>query len=343
MSIILFISLFVCLYKSKFYTNPQRDYLKKRRSQSISGVFVLLVFLRHFGQYINIEKSDKLFYLFDQCMGQLIVIPFLFYSGYGVMKSIMIKGDSYVTAIPKHRILRVWLHFVIAVSMYLFLGIAMHRNYSLRRIVLSFIGLESIGNSNWYIFAIIAMYIFTWIAFKVFQKDTKKVLMLMLFFTLLYIGVWYGNTETQFYNTIHIYPFGMIYAYYQDRIDHFILRSNKRMFAILAILVVLLGVVRLSRLLIDCSFFMDLCLYWISGILFICCVLEMSLYVQFGNPVLDFLGTHIFEIYILQRIPMNLLYGMEKYLYFVVCLVITVLISIGYKFFEKKLDKFLKL
>ena len=69
----------------------------------------------------------------------------------------------------------------------------------------------------------------------------------------------------------------------------------------------------------------------------------MSLYVQLGNPVLEFLGIHIFEIYILQRIPMNLLYGMEKYLYFVVCLVITVLVSIGYKILEKKLDKFLKL
>jgi len=343
MSIILFISLFVCLYNCKFHTNVQLDYLEKRRTQSISGVFVLLIFLRHFCQYIKIDKADYLFYLFDHFISQWIVIPFLFYSGYGVMKSIMIKGDSYLKAIPKHRILRVWLHFVIAVSIYLCLGLAMHRNYSLRRILLSFIGLESIGNSNWYIFAILVMYIFTGISFKIFQKDTQKALMLMLFFTFLYVGIWYGNTETQFYNTIHIYLFGMIYAYYQNRIDHFILKSNKRMFVILAILVVLLGVVRLSRLLIDCSFFMDLCLYWISGILFICCVLAISLYVQFGNPVLDFLGTHIFEIYILQRIPMNLLYGMEKYLYFVVCLVITVLISIGYKILEKKLDKFLKL
>ena len=89
MSIILFISLFVCLYKCKFHTIVQLDYLEKRKTQSISGVFVLLIFLRHFCQYIKIDKADYLFYVFDHFINQWIVIPFLFYSGYGVMQSIM--------------------------------------------------------------------------------------------------------------------------------------------------------------------------------------------------------------------------------------------------------------
>ena len=42
---------------------------------------------------------------------------------------------------------------------------------SLSRILLSLIGWKSIGNSNWYMFDILLLYVLTYVAFKVTKKQ----------------------------------------------------------------------------------------------------------------------------------------------------------------------------
>ena len=77
--------IFVAVYGIKFKDND--DFLSKDRCNSIKGIFILLVFFRHAVQYMSdypfsgidcvVPPSKKL-------MGHLIVVMFLFYSGYGV-------------------------------------------------------------------------------------------------------------------------------------------------------------------------------------------------------------------------------------------------------------------
>ena len=54
--------------------------LNKEQTTCINGIFVLFVFLSHFGQYETMPWNRLLL-----AIGQLMVAPFLFYSGYGII------------------------------------------------------------------------------------------------------------------------------------------------------------------------------------------------------------------------------------------------------------------
>ena len=92
----------------------------------------------------------------DLCakFGQLIVVMFLFFSGYGVMSAIRNKGAAYVQAMPRHRILTVLVNFDVAVVIFAVLQLLLGRVFPVNRYLLSLVGWEQIGNSNWYIVAI---------------------------------------------------------------------------------------------------------------------------------------------------------------------------------------------
>ena len=69
-----------------------RDYCSVEKSTALKGVFVMLVFFQHFRTYITPEETDFVAVGVSEFLGQLIVVPFLFYSGFGVMESIRAKG-----------------------------------------------------------------------------------------------------------------------------------------------------------------------------------------------------------------------------------------------------------
>ena len=92
MDFILLISVVILFWNFKIVKKDfAKSYLSIKTTTAINGFFVLLVFLRHFRQYITIGKHDKIFDWIDGRTGQLIVTTFLFYSGYGMMHSLLNK------------------------------------------------------------------------------------------------------------------------------------------------------------------------------------------------------------------------------------------------------------
>lgn len=92
-----------------------------------------------------------------------MVAMFMFYSGYGVMESIRSKGMNYVHSMPKKRILSTWIHFAFIVALYVLLTVAIGNEITLKQLLLSFIGWDSVGNSNWYIFDILCLYLMSFV------------------------------------------------------------------------------------------------------------------------------------------------------------------------------------
>lgn len=66
------------------------EYASKNSTLCVKGLFVLFVFCRHFKQYAIFDDSllDQLFIKADYLLWQLIVVMFLFYSGYGIITQI---------------------------------------------------------------------------------------------------------------------------------------------------------------------------------------------------------------------------------------------------------------
>ena len=147
------------LFRAKVVAWNQH-YLDKSTTATINGFFICLVFMSHFTQYSS--------YIYNTVavLRQYIVASFLFYSGYGCCAQFYKKGAQYIKWFPLQRILPVLVNFAIAVFVFLMLGLLLGSDFTFRQIGLSLVGWESLGNSNWYIFAIIMCYGVFWLAFS---------------------------------------------------------------------------------------------------------------------------------------------------------------------------------
>ena len=88
----------------------REEALSMRTTNALRGVFIMLVMLSHFKGYCSPYTAavDVIGGRISTELGQLIVVMFLFYSGYGVCESIRKKGSGYVRSFPKNRVLKSW-------------------------------------------------------------------------------------------------------------------------------------------------------------------------------------------------------------------------------------------
>lgn len=308
------------------------EHLSKEQTCAVNGFFVLLVFLRHTVDYIPLGPWDGIFAHINKELDQLIVVPFLFYSGYGIMRSIRSKGQQYVLGIPKNRLFKVWYHFAIAVALYWIVGLCLGKNYPALRVVLSFTGWDSIGNSNWYIFATLCMYAFTWISFMLLPKKHGLAVALTVALSVAYILLMRSQKGIWWYDTAWVYPAGLVYGLYSDKLEKHLTGTFPRLLA----LVLCAGCFAVSFYLQDMLFFREA-----MAVCFALLVVSLTMLVKISNPVLLFLGKYTFEIYILQRIPMMLLKNCisNKYVYLIAGFAATLLIAVAFRKLLQRLDQ----
>lgn len=341
----------LCLWRIKFakpvLSGFNENYLAVDRTNAIKGLFILLVFLSHARNCISTlpqYSSDPLnsFYdLFQDHLGQGVVVMFLFYSGYGVMESIKKKGSDYIHTFPKNRFAKTLLHFDIAVLLFVILDLCLGtlKDYSVLHVLLSFTGWESIGNSNWYIFAILILYLITYFAFKIFKNKTSKAVWLVTVLTVVYITVLaLVGKDAWWFDTVLLYPLGMWYSVGKDKIETFVRKKPINYFALLILCCTVFIVSHLLSSNIIC--------YEISLVALCAVIVVVTIKVDINNKILEFFGKHLFEIYILMRIPMIVLLHFEEtnsYLFVAISFVVTLLISVLFKKFFNIVDKvFLK-
>ena len=308
------------------------------QTQTIKGAFVISIFLSHFCSYVMfVEWFDKPLMEYCHWLGQLVVAPFLFYSGYGVFESVKRKGFPYVASFPKKRILKVLVHFDFAVMLFLIYDVFFAPEFlSWQRILLSLVAWLSVGNSTWFIFAIICVYIFSYCAFVIFKEDRRKSLCFILFFCLLYIFAVSRFKDGYWFDTILAFPFGCLTSLCKAK---FTIGGGKwflsAVFYLLLLLVAKSGLIPSSF--VNTQF---------ALVGFMLLIVFLSMKIMFKNKILSWFGTYVFEIYILQRLPMNFgkfMHWNEQniYLYFLFCFVVTLLLAVGFKEITKRIDKIL--
>lgn len=307
------------------------SHLSPEQTGTVNGFFVLLVFLRHTVDYMDFGAWDSIFVFVNKRLDQLIVAPFLFYSGYGVCCSIQKKGQRYVNQLPKNRFLKVWLHFALAVLLYHVLAIAMDKDYSPLRIALSYTGWDSIGNSNWYIFATLFMYLATWLSFTVFRKNRNLAAATLTALAVGYILVMRRLKGLWWYDTALVYPAGVLYGLYGPHLEKWLRKPLRP-----------LALVGMGGCFVACYLLRE-GLVWreLMAVAFALTIVLGTMIFKVGNPILKFLGKYTFEIYILQRLPMMLLQGQfaNQYVYLGVSFGATVLIAVVFKAMLDRLDR----
>ena len=323
------------------------DFLEKKQTDAIKGFFILMVLMSHCLLEINTagflpsRSLDILCFRIRSEFGQLIVVMFLFYSGYGVMESIKKKGSEYLDHFPRRRLLTTLLNFDVAVLVYVVLNLVWGVHMTLGQIGWSFIGWESVGNSNWYIFVILYCYLVTWVCGKLFIHCDLKMVLWTSF--LIFAGEialsFLKHGQSWWYNTMLCYPAGMFLSFFKEPIIAFFKRYYYPV----------LGLVLL----------MFLCLHFQSfipsfrglthnakSIVFSFLVVLSTMKVKTGNRFLYWAGLCVFPIYIYQRLPMRAIrFGVGKpwicanpFLFIAVCVLVTGCIVWGYKYWRIKLN-----
>lgn len=340
MTIFLVIVILLCLCKMKLskpiLTGINEKYLDIGTTDSVKGIFVLLVFLSHARNCISMlpgyqaDSLNKIYDVFQNHMGQGIVVMFLFYSGYGVMESIKKKGGDYVNAFPKQRFGKTLFNFDVAVLLFIITDLCLGTlgSYSVPQVLLSFTGWEFVGNDNWYIFAVLIMYLITYAAFKAFKNNFRRAAAAVTVLTVVYIAAMYllKGTQSWWYDTVILYPLGIWYSIGREAAERFV---KKRPINYYLVLGVCAAVFIASHLLRD-----NIACYEISQISLCAVIVALTIKIDIGNKLLRFFGAHLFEIYILMRIPMLVLLHFDitnTYLFTAVSFAVTVALAVVFK------------
>lgn len=226
--------------------------------------------------------------------------------------------------------LKTLLNYDIAVVLFLLLDLVLGIQYGLSTVILSFIGLESVGNSNWYIFTILLMYLVSYIAAKVYKENYKSIALTVTVCAILYVIVaQITGLPSRFVSTVVTYALGMWIAVYKDELKKLF---NKK--AIVSLIIILIPILVTYKLRGN-DYIMNL-----NSCFFVLLVVWFMAHFEIRSKMLFFFGKHAFSIYILQSLPMVMIshyytpVGLMRYLFVAANLLITVCISVLF-------DKFL--
>jgi hypothetical protein len=141
---------------------------------------------------------------------------------------------------------------------------------------------------------------------------------------------------TFYYDTVPAFPAGAVFCRYQKEIDDFLAAEKSRYVKSLAALT---AAFVLSYILRVFTHSVVSYILWSGSFAFLLALVTMK--ICFSNAVLRWLGHHIFEIYILQRLPMMVLRNTFSgtYMYFFCCMTAAVLLSALIHFCFRIIDK----
>ncbi len=309
--------------------------LSRYSTDSIKGIFILVVFARHIFPYIagikeDLGYLDQMYCSIDPLVRQLLVVMFLFYSGYGVTESIAAKGKTYIDAIPQKRILTTFLNFSVAVCIFIGLASALGKDLTIEQCLLSLIGWESVGNSNWYIFCILICYAATYIAFKA-STNNRGALILLSLLSIAYLLVVQYFRGGYWVDTVFAYTAGVAFSLYKDKITTLLEHKYWLCLSAFFSLFMFFYLIPYRHLYIADN---------ICAIFFALTLLCITMRARIQNRHLCWLGKNLFPLYIYQRIPMIALLAIEdgilarehEWLYVIASLAITIGIAYLYRY-----------
>lgn len=316
------------------------NYLSIRQTTNINGIYVLLVFMSHLCQHVTLDKQTDFLYLDARAfMNQLIVVSFLFFSGYGIMVSIMKKGSPYINGMFKNRFLKLLLHFDIAVMIYYVFNLASGKRTAIKDLLIALTSWEGIGNSSWFITATLVLYIIVIVSFFIFRKLPPVALTIASALTVVYVyySMKYGRNAFT-YNTMITFMLGMWFAYLKKYFDKIFAKSN--IFWALGFAAMLFA---FAFAYTDRFKAIEVYSVWVCAFAMILVFISMK--IQIKSKVLEFFGKHVFSIYILQRIPFTIFQklGLDSvtFVYFSLSLVTTIFIALLFDYCMDKIDSVL--
>lgn len=329
MIIFVFIIVAIALYGIKSAgKNKYHDACSHRQTSMINGIFTMLILVSHASMYMDYGGNwfDDSYREVRGYLGQFVVAPFLFYSGFGIMESIAKKGNNYVKGIPKKRFFKVWYHFAFALVPFIPLYLRWSEEVKLSTILLSFTGFTNMGNSSWYMFDTFVLYIVIYLCFMIFKKsNTAGVISVFALTFIINLVMIKADLGLVFVTSIFCLPAGMAFSLLRPKLRKIATKNDFIYFLILAGLTAATYFLQLGK---DNSPYIYN-LYSIVGIL---ALTVFCMKFKIENKIIEFFSKHIFSIYILQRVPMIIFdhfkLSERHYLFIILSYISTIIIAV---------------
>lgn len=325
------------------FSHFHNDYLSKESTNAIKGFFAILILLSHMKGYVHLSSCsyDTYFLRIMNYIGQMMVAPFLFYSGFGIMESFK-KNPVYSKSFPKKRLLKTLLHFDLAVLLFILVQTPVGLTYPLFSYLTCWIGWESVGNSNWFIFDILALYLIAYLGMLINEWFSKRSVNCGIVFggisiifcsVILYVLLFFAKRDQSWWvDTLFTFPLGIVVSYKKEEIQK-VLRSPMAYWSSLLLLSIFF-ILWHGRFGVD--------FLGVSSVVFTIILVLVSIKVRIGNPILNWLGVNAFSIYILQRLPMNILayfhFNERPGVFSIVSIIVILALAFGFTEFLKWFD-----
>jgi len=303
--------------------------------QCLKGYLALGVLIHHLSQFTGFFVGTPR--IWNVCMGfgRWCVAGFLFMSGYGLICSRMQKGDAYVNAFLKKRLMPFYVMYAIYTVLYILYALLWGSEITAKSLVQSFTFGSTIFSFGWYFQVTYILYFFFYLVFRLVKGDKASFGVFILGLCIIMIGLWIWGYPYAL--QISIFLLGSIVAYHRESVVR--IMENKVFLQLCGNLLgflttyvfasrALAGQYSLSALQIE--------LIKIAEGIFFCFLLLNSLMLfrskgswVIRNRVSAFLGKYSLELYAVQGFVLVGVYKYvnNMYLYAVICLCLEVALA----------------
>lgn len=221
---ILFIICLAILYVISLTRKSPITILSKDKSNAVKGVLAILIVFHHFAATCDISSFSEF-----RRWGAIIVSVFFFMSGYGLGRSIILKGKAYLSNFLNHRLWKsVILPYAIALVIFL-----VYLNVDVPD-AKTFVGDWSRGitllPNAWFIAALTLMYLgFYFINIKSGRCHVVNMFLYTLVYILIVYSIGFGRW---WYVSVIMFPLGMLYADKENELVSLLNRYRARIWLI---------------------------------------------------------------------------------------------------------------
>ena len=328
------------LYKAKYFKKDfDREYLTVIQGISIRGVFALMIVLHHLGM----DSQGGILFKGLRHLGLYFTAFFFFLSGYGIIKQYL-NSSEYISRFIKKRFTKVMIPYALATISYWVYDLCCGNKYGCIYIVSNIVSGKPIVRNSWYVIAIAVFYVVFYFCARIWRNE-KSIIIAMNCFSLIWIlfCVVIGY-ESYFYETSHLLPLGMLYAFNEAKVIRFIKNHYAQfLIGIVSVCMLCVGTVALYNDKID--IIVKEAYYIVTSVLIVEIFIVLFLKLRIRNVFTKFLGKISFELYLFHGLVMSMLHrflpDINTYIYIIGVLCISILLATLINAIDRRVIRFI--
>ncbi|MBU3073207.1 acyltransferase family protein [Clostridium estertheticum] len=190
--------------------NGDEAFLNRQLTNEVKGLAMLIIIIHHLCRHV-VSNANDLILFYD--LGYVGVGIFLFLSGFGLMSSLISKGDEnfFLKKVIRIYIPFVFMNLIWIFSDYYFLNI----HQGIFKNIACIIGIIISDRNYWYIPFLILWYIVFHFVMKLKITNKYKIFILLFVSIIIIVNSTSGNGRGNAFS----FPFGIIVALYKDRVE----------------------------------------------------------------------------------------------------------------------------